>query len=230
MKQYIESTLQTFDQHDSSPPAYSQQAIDSDWKHEIIELQPVNSLDNKFSFVISGGIDHQNGPWIIITHIDYCTKSSPDNGRTKLQLFDRILSVNDISLTHVTHDEAVQAFSSIQGQTIKLHIYRLNPPLIEHIDCILPSDMSNRPLGISIRGGLDHNIEDPGLFITHIDPYGSLGSIEGFCIGDRLLEIKTNYTSADLRYVTHSLGIQLIRRISQDSKRVTFVISHARIS
>lgn len=228
MKQSIDSDRYSFDQ--APPPDYSSQAIDSDWKHEMIEIQSLDDHGNKYGFVISGGIDNENGPWIIITHIDHCSKpssSSWDNGRTKLELFDRILSVNNIRLIDVTHDEAVRAFSSTPGQSITLHISRLNPRSIQHIDCVLPSDMSNRSLGICIRGGLDTNMDDPGLFLTHIDPQGVLGSNDGFRLGDRLLEIRTNYTSANLRYISHSLGIQLIRRISQDSKRVTFVVSRA---
>jgi len=241
MKQYRGTFLHTLDRNELSegtkislvnelsPPPYSQQAIDSDWKHEIIEIKPLNDNLTKYGFAISGGIDTENGPSIVITHIDYCSKSSSDNGRTKLRLFDRILSINDINVTYVMHDEAVRAFSSAQGQSIKLHIYRLNPLHIEHIDLILPLDISNQSLGITISGGLDNNIEDPGLFITHIDSNGLLGSIttpKQFRIGDRLLEIKTNYTSANLQWVTHSIGVQLIRRICQDNKRVTFIVSH----
>jgi C-terminal processing protease CtpA/Prc len=209
----------------SPPPPYSQQAIGSDWKHEIIEIEPLNDNLNKYGFVITGGIDTRDGSSIVITHIDHCSKSSLDNGRTKLRLFDRIFSLNDINLINVTHDEAVRAFSSSQGQSIKLHICRLNPLHIEHIDFILPSDMSNQSLGITIRGGSDNNIEDPGLFIIDINPNGLLANSQ-IRIGDRLLEIKTNHTSANLQYVTHSIGIQLIRRICQDNKRVTLIVSH----
>ncbi len=213
-----------------SPPPYTQQAIESDWRYEIIEIQPLNQNSNRYGFVIGGGIDIITGPQIIITHIDYCPTPSNDNGRTKLQLFDRILSINNISLIGVTHDYAARTFASFQGQPISLHIYRLNPRHIEHIDLILPSDISNPPLGITITGGLEYNPDDPGLFITQIDQDGLLGSTNRFHIGDRLLEIKTNYTSANLQYVTHALGIQLIRRICQDSKRVTLIISHRPIS
>lgn len=235
MKQYIGTYLELSKDNKQiveppPPPPYSEQAIDSDWRHEIIEIQPLNNNFNKYGFVISGGIDNENGPSITITHIDYCSKSSVDNGRTKLQLFDRILSINNISLIDVTHDEAVQIFSSFKSQSIRLHIYRLNPRYIEHIDLVLPLDMSNQSLGITITGGLDYNSEDPGLFITDIDPNGLLGSTNQFHLDDRLLEIKTNSTSANLQMVTHSLGIQLIRRICQDSKRVTFIVSHRTIS
>jgi hypothetical protein len=234
MKQNIATYIHNEFSNDSHvnelpPPAYSQQAIESDWKHEIIEIEPLNDNLNKYGFVISGGIDTENGPSIVITHIDYCSKLSLDNGRTKLRLFDRILSINNINLIHVTHNEAGRIFSLAQGQSIKLHIYRLNPLNIEHIDLVLPPNMSNQSLGITITGGYDNNIEDPGLFITHIDPNGLLSSItkkNQIRIGDRLLEIKTNYTSANLQWVTHSTGVQLIRRICQDNKRVTFILSH----
>ncbi|CAF3657910.1 unnamed protein product [Adineta steineri] len=215
------------------PPPYSsletQQAIVDDWKEKFIEIQPLYGHLNKYGFVISGGIDTENGSAIVITHIDYCSDSSLDNGRTHLQLFDRILSINNIDLTQVTHDDAVQTFSLFQGQPIVLHIRRLNPVNIEHIDILLPYDISNQSLGITITGGIDNNIEDPGLFITQIDPNGLLASItknNQLQIGDRLLEIKTNYTSANLQWVTHSMGVQLIRRICQDNKRITLVVAH----
>jgi hypothetical protein len=215
------------------PPPYSslqrQPSIENDWRDEVIEIKPLKNNFNKYGFVINGGIDTEYGSTIIITHIDYCSKSSLDNGRTNLRLFDRICAVNNIDLTDATHDEAAEAFASIQGQPILLHIRRLDPIHIEHIDILLPSDISHQPLGITITGGLNNNIEDPGLFISYIDPNGFLASFTKtgqLRTGDRLLKIKTNYTSANLQWVTHSIGIQLIRRICQDNKRVTLVVAH----
>ncbi|CAF0848043.1 unnamed protein product [Rotaria sp. Silwood1] len=217
------------------PPPYSSiqrqeyQSIANDWKNEIIEIKPLNNNLNRYGFTISGGIDTENGPSIVITHIDYCSKSSFDNGRSNLRLFDRLLSINAINLNNVTHDEAVQAFSSAQGQSISLHIRRLNPLHIEHIDILIPSDALNQSLGITITGGLDRNTEDSGLFISHIDPNGLLATItknNQLRIGDRLLEIKTNFTSANLQWVTHSMGVELIRRICQDNKHVTLIVAH----
>ncbi|CAF1034531.1 unnamed protein product [Rotaria sp. Silwood1] len=217
------------------PPPYSSiqrqeyQSIANDWKNEIIEIKPLNNNLNRYGFTISGGIDTENGPSIVITHIDYCSKSSFDNGRSNLRLFDRLLSINAINLNNVTHDEAVQAFSSAQGQSISLHIRRLNPLHIEHIDILMPSDALNQSLGITITGGLDRNTEDSGLFISHIDPNGLLATItmnNQLRIGDRLLEIKTNFTSANLQWVTHSMGVELIRRICQDNKHVTLIVAH----
>jgi hypothetical protein len=220
------------------PPPYSsleptlqqqQQSIESDWKDEFIEIKPMKNEVNKYGFVISGGIDTENGPGIVITHIDYCSKPSLDNGRTHLRLFDRILSINDIDLTHITHDDAARVFCLVQGQSILLHIRRLSPSHIEHIDIVMPSDISDQSLGISIKGGCDKGIEDSGLFISYIDPNGLLASMatkNQLQIGDRLLEIKTNYTSANLEWVTHLMGAELIRRICQDNKRVTLVVAH----
>lgn len=216
----------------SSPPAYSEQAIDSDWKHEIIEIKSLNQNSNEYGFVIRGGIDTVDNSPIVITDIDSYSNSLLDNGRTKLRLFDRILSINNTDLTEVTHDQAVQAFSLSQGQIIKLHIYRLNPLNIEYIDVKFPFDITDQKLGITITGGVDRNNQDPGLFITQIDSNGLLASItkhKQFHIGDRLLEIRTNYTSANLQWVKHSTGIELIRRICQDSRRVTFIVSHRKI-
>ncbi|CAF1008064.1 unnamed protein product [Rotaria sordida] len=221
------------------PPPYSSierqqdQSIENDWKDEFIEVKPLNNNLNRYGFTISGGIDTEHGPSIVITYIDYCSKLSFDNGRTNLRLFDRILSINDINLSNVAHDEAVQAFSLAQGQPISLHIRRLNPIDIEHIDIIMPSDALNQRLGITITGGLDRNTEDSGLFISHIDPNGLLATLtknNQFRIGDRLLEIKTNYTSANLQWVTHLKGIELIRRICQDNKHVTFVVAHRNLT
>src|SRR5690349_7267441 len=89
------------------PPPYSvierqhqqqQQFVNSDWKDEFIELRPLNDNTNKYGFVINGGIDGEFGPSIVITHIESCSKSSLDNGRSNLRLFDRILSINGIDL------------------------------------------------------------------------------------------------------------------------------------
>jgi hypothetical protein len=238
MKQYISSYLQILDRNELSdgtqmlhdnelPPPY--ELVDSDWKEEIIEIKPLNENSNRYGFVINGGIDTENGPAIVIVHINHNSKSSFDNGRTNLRLFDRILAINNIDLTSVTHAEAIQAFSASQGHPISLRIRRLNPRYIEYIDLVVPSDISNRPFGITLSGGLDDNANDPGLFITRIEPNDLLASViknNQLRIGDRLLEIKTNYTSANLQWVTHSMGVDLFRRICQDSKRVTLVVAH----
>ena len=215
------------------PPPYSsceqQQSADSDWKDDLIAIKPVSDRSSKYGFIISGGTDMEHGPSIVVTHIEHCSTSCPDNGRSHLRLFDRILAINNVDLTHVTHDEAVQAFSLFQGQHITLRIRRLNPARIEHIDFVLPTDSIDEPLGFSIGGGLDEQSVDGGLYITYIDPNGLLASTtktNQLQIGDRLLEIKTNYTSANLQRVTHSTAVQLIRRICQDSRRVTLVVAH----
>lgn len=216
------------------PPPYSsietqQQSIESDWKDEIIKIKPMINDTMKYGFVIDGGIDTENGPSIVITHIEYCSQLSLDNGRTNLRLFDQILSINDVDLTHITHDTAAHVFSLFKGQPILLYIRRLCPRHIEHIEMVMPSDISNQLLGITLSGGSDNNGNDPGLFITHIDSNGLLASLtkkNQLRIGDRLLEIKTSYTSANLQRVTHLAGVQLIRRICQENKRVTLVVAH----
>ncbi|CAF3169532.1 unnamed protein product [Rotaria socialis] len=225
------------------PPPYSlidgeqqehhHQSIDNDWKDEIIEIKPMQDNLNRYGFTISGGIDSEYGRAIVITQIDHCSKSSLDNGRTKLRFFDRILSINNINLTYATHDKAVQAFSSAHGKPLSLHIRRLNPVHIEYIDVVLPTDVLNQSLGINIIGGLDENDEDSGLFLTYIDPNGLLGSTikrNQLRVGDRLLEIKTNYTSANLQWVTHAMGVKLIQRICQDHKRVTLIVAHRNLA
>lgn len=216
------------------PPPYSSvvrqqyQSTDNDWKDEFIEIQPLQNNLHKYGFTISGGVDTEYGSPIVITHIDHCSNSEPNNGRTELRLFDRILSVNDINLTDITHNEAARVFSSARGRSVLLHIRRLNPAHIEAIDVIMPVNTFDQPLGISITGGLEENSADPGLFIDFIDPNGLLASItvnNQLHVGDRLLEIKTNHTSANLQWVARSEGVQLIQRICHDHKYVTFVVA-----
>ncbi|UJR23289.1 hypothetical protein I4U23_026305 [Adineta vaga] len=220
---------------ESPPPPYSscvqqqqQQPIENDWKDEIIEITPLSDFSNKYGFVISGGIDTIDGRAIVITHIEHCSNALKDNGRSKLRLFDRILSMNRFDFTHITHDNAAQAFSCIQGQCITLHIRRVNPLHIEYVDFLLTTDSEDQPLGITIRGGLDEANDDCGLFITQIDPNGFIAlntKKNQVQIGDRLLEIKTNRTSANLQWVTHSMAAQLIRQICNNSRRVTLVVA-----
>ena len=216
------------------PPPYSaighdQQTIDDDWNEITVDVQPLNTDPTRYGFVISGGTDTDNGSSIVITQIEHCSRLSWDNGRTKLRLFDRISSINGINLIRVTHEEAVQAFLSVQRRPISLRLSRLDPRHVEHIELIVPFDQSNQTLGITIVGGLDSDSDDPGLFINQIDPTGLLASITNsnqLRVGDRLLEIKTNYTSANLQWVSHSMGIQMIRRTCQDSTRITLVVAH----
>ncbi|CAF1675575.1 unnamed protein product [Adineta ricciae] len=214
------------------PPPYSicvQQSMENEWIDEIIELKPLSRHKDKYGFVISGGIDTSNGQAIVITHIEHSSKTLEDNGRSKLRLFDRILSINDTDLRRVTHDVAARAFSSLQGQCITLRVCRLNPAYIEHVELTIPLGSEDEPLGITIHGGLDEENDDCGLFITQIDSNGLLAlntKKNQVQVGDRLLEIKTNYTSANLQWVTHYTAAQLIRRICQDSRRITLIVAH----
>ena len=71
--------------------------------------------------------------------------------------------------------------------------------------------------------------QQKSLFINNIDSNGVLILIiqnNQLRIGDRLLEIKTNCTSANLQWVTHSKGVELFRRICRDNKRVTLIVAH----
>ena len=192
-------------------------------------MKPLRRHKDKYGFIISGGIDTNDGRAIVVTHIEHSSKALEDNGRSKLRLFDRILSINDINLRHVTHDVAARTFLSFQGQCITLRICRLNPAYIEHVELAIPMASKGEPLGITIRGGLDEEKDDCGVFITQIDPNGLLAlntKKNQVQVGDRLLEIKTNYTSANLQLVSRSMAAQLIRRICQDSRRITLIIAH----
>jgi hypothetical protein len=216
------------------PPPYSSllgndASDNSDWKDMFIEIQPLNNCQDKYGFAISGGIDSIEHVPIIITHIQYCSSSSFDNGRTRLRLFDRICSVNGIDMTHVRHDEAAQIFSSMERQTILLHIRRLDPTHVEHVELFIGSHRSNEPLGITLTGGLGNNVDDSGLFITHIDRDGLLASLTNnnqIRMNDRLLEIKTNSIRVDLRSITRAKASRWIRRICNDDARVTLVVAH----
>jgi len=210
-----------------SPPPYSSQSSNSDWKYEIIEVKSLKDRTNRYGFSINGGRNRIKDPWIVISHIDSPSNYLTDNGRHQLRLFDRILAVNDINFDQIHHDNAVRVFADNQQDPIKLYISRLNPRNIESIDVTFPSDSIERPLGVTISGGLDNNNQnDPGLFITRIKPNGFLGSYKQFSVNDRLLEIKTNSTSVNLQWLTHSRAIDLIKRICLDDRHVTFVVSH----
>ena len=219
---------------DEVPPPYStleneDRSIESDWKVMNVEIQPMPDYRDKYGFAISGGIDTDEGSPIVITHIESASKTSFDNGRANLSLFDRIQSINGIDLTDVTHDKAARAFSLTQGQSISLGIRRLNPKNIEHIDFSIPSSRSKEPLGMTINGGLESHTDDPSLYITNIDPDGLLASVtkkNQLRKGDRLLEIRTNHTTVNLRWITRSKGGQLIRRTCQDHPRLTLVVAH----
>lgn len=215
------------------PPPYEsvvneERNSDDDWKALTIEIQPLYDQPGKYGFAISGGIDTIDGPGIVVSHIDSPSKSRFDhNGRTNLALFDRICSINGIDLTDVTHDEAAHAFALQHGRAITLQIRRLDPRYIEQVDIQIPS--SNDALGLTLRGGAGNDNIDPGLFISKIDSNSLLAPFaksKQLRIDDRLLQIKTNRISVDLRWITRSKAGEFIRRVCEDHTRITLVVAH----
>lgn len=219
---------------DEIPPPYAalehqDRSIETDWKELTVDIEPMPDDQDKYGFAISGGSDTTEGSSVVITNIQSTSPTSYDNGRAKLSLFDRIQSINGDDVTDISHDEAVEAFSSAQGRPISLRIRRLDPKNVEHIEFFLPSSRSNEPLGMSIKGGSDTDSDDPGLFISSIDSTGFLASVtkkNQLRPGDRLLEIRTNHTSVNLRWITSVRASELIRRTCQDHPRLTLVVAH----
>ena len=216
---------------DEMPPPYStlETNDDDDWKEFFLDLQPMANLKGKFGITISGGIETKDGPSVFINHIEPCSSTSLENGRSQLKIFDEILSINGLELTGLYHDQVAQYFTQNHGQRIRLGIRRLEPRYVEHVDFLVPQHRLHEPLGLVLSGGLESESDDPGLFIKRIDHRGLLASItkpNQIRVGDRLLEVKTNYTASNLQRLSQTKGVELIRRTFQDHERITLVVAH----
>lgn len=217
------------------PPPYesivdTQRVIEDDWSKLSIEIQPLINSQGRYGFSIAGGKDTDDGPTIVISHIDSPSRfSNDDNGRSNLRLFDQICSINGLDLTCVNHEDAANAFTLQRGRMISLSIRRLQPRFIEHIDVIIAPDRSQDPLGLTIVGGITDVTDDPGIFIGKIASNGVLSPFaktNQLRIGDRLLEIRTNRIKINLRWITRLKAAEFLRNICDNHSRVTLVVAH----
>ena len=202
----------------SAPFQKVEKSYDNNWIEFDIDIFITDTVNNKIgcSFSINK-INHS----IVITNIF--------NNDGSLNLFDIILSFNDINFTNITKEIAQYIINAHQGKQIKLNIRRLQPTILETIEINLNTKnfLHTSKLGFIINGGIrKNNLSDPGLFIVGIKP-NSLAAINGrLRIGDRLMEISNTYTTINLQCIDFNIALKLIKRMRKESTFLTIIVAH----
>ncbi|CAD6994877.1 unnamed protein product [Ceratitis capitata] len=188
--------------------------------HFYIERQEVILPKNKGSlgFSIIGGTDHScvpfgsHEPGIFISHV------VPDgiaHKSGKLRMGDRILKVNDVDISHATHQDAVMELLK-PGDDIKLTIQ--HDPLPPGFQEIIISKTEGERLGMHIKGGLNGQRGNPldptdeGVFVSKINSVGAARRDGRLKVGMRLLEVNGN----SLLGAAHQDAVNILRNAGNE--------------
>eukprot|EP00054_Salpingoeca_dolichothecata_P013124 m.73080 g.73080 ORF g.73080 m.73080 type:complete len:1258 (+) comp20312_c0_seq1:14-3787(+) len=165
--------------------------------------------ENGLGFSIAGGRDEcvqENDPSLYITNILPGTSADQQGA---LKLLDRIVEVNDVDVTNVTHKEAVELLQ-LKPNGVKLRVARLPGEQTEDGEVVDHIEFARSPegLGFSIAGGLDQQVEEnnPSLYVTGIVEGSNCAADGRLQIGDKLLFVN----GQSLENVTHEFAVQCL--------------------
>lgn len=125
----------------------------------------------------------------------FVSKIVPDGpaSRTPLRVGDRLLRVNGVDVTRVSHDECVDELKRHADQVDLVVAHDPQPPGLQ--DVVLRRSQPDETLGIRINGGIENksaNVDDPndeGIFVVNIIP-GTLAHRDGrLKVGTRIMEV-----------------------------------------
>lgn len=162
--------------------------------YEIEEIR-INKSNGAMGLSIVGGGNvpcHPFGmdkPGIFISKI---VKEGPAS-RTGLRVGDRLLKVNGIDVTHMSHDECVDELKRNAAQVTLLVSHDPQPNGMQEIT--LQKAFADETIGIRINGGIENksaNIYDPadeGIFVVNVIN-GTLAHRDGrLKVGTRIMEV-----------------------------------------
>lgn len=167
-------------------------AVSNDW--QLFEVV-LHRGGGGFGFSIAGGVD---APHIPDDPAIYVTKVVPNGAADldgRMQLNDCILRVNQMDVSSVAHNTAVDSLKRAGAQ---LHLLIRRPVTsLESAECApgLTFEVllakSERGLGFSIAGGAgnDHIPGDSGIFITKVIEGGAAAQDGRIAMGDRLIAV-----------------------------------------
>lgn len=174
----------------------------------------LNKGEKGLGFSIAGGKGNQHIPdsdGIYITKI--IAGGAADKDGT-LQVGDRILSVNNVNIEEVTHDQAVEALKSA-GNNVTLVIAQ-NPPELADPPGFVPAvplpsreprrvvlEKGPQGLGFNIVGGEDSE----GIFVSFVLPGGVADVSGSLKKGDQILEVNEQ----DMSAATHEHAAQKLK-------------------
>ncbi len=164
---------------------------------DVMEIEFERSATGGLGFSIAGGTDDpvdESDNFIYVTQI---IEGGPAKLDGRLQVGDRLLTVNGVDLNNVTHDEAVRALK-LDSQRVKLLIFRMLNVTMKVSEISFPKGAGG--LGFSISGGLDDmDSDDPSIYVTQIIPGGSAERDGRLCVGDRIVEVN-GYSLRDVHH------------------------------
>lgn len=126
------------------------------------------------------------------------------------------MSVNNVSVSNVSHADAVEALKSA-GERVKLLVKRRRPhPSVKTIAEIDLVKIGDKGLGFSIAGGIgnQHIPGDDGIYVTKIMEGGISDKDGRLSIGDKLLNVKTGQFNKNLENVTHEDAVATLKAIN----------------
>ncbi|XP_065325166.1 disks large 1 tumor suppressor protein-like isoform X2 [Gordionus sp. m RMFG-2023] len=163
--------------------------------------------DNNTSIQFPAGHNLEIGSSIVLTKLIPGGTALKD-GRLKMD--DIILKVNQMDLTNVTHDEAVEILKK-SINIVTLHIKRKKLVQDHMIITLKKGDLG---LGFSISGGVgnEHKADDCGIYITKIIP-GGVADLNGqLRVEDKLLKVN----DIDLSHTSHEYAVLALKSLKND--------------
>eukprot|EP00051_Salpingoeca_urceolata_P029687 m.490680 g.490680 ORF g.490680 m.490680 type:complete len:1184 (+) comp28474_c0_seq1:274-3825(+) len=166
-------------------------------------------------FSIAGGKDdcvEEGDEGIYITSVTPGGAARLDG---RLLFGDKLVEVNGVDVTSVSHAEAVAALQR-DTEGVTMTISRIDREVIEHIQF----DKGSDGLGFSIAGGTDDPVEegDVSVFVTNVIENGAADRDGRLQLGDKLLTVN----GKDVTHVTHA---EAVATLQSNPTGVTMTIS-----
>ena len=161
----------------------------------VIEEIRINKINGAMGLSIVGGGNVACHPFGVEKPGIFISKIVPDGAasKTNLKVGDRILKVNDMDVTQISHDDAVEELKRHPNHVILLVSHDPQPSGLQEI--VLHRSYPEETLGIRINGGIENksaNIfdqTDEGIFVVNIIN-GTLAQKDGrLQIGTRIMEV-----------------------------------------
>ncbi len=184
--------------HDESPThSNSSAAVSSSLysKYPIEEID-IRKLNGAMGLSIVGGGNvpcHPFGleqPGIFVSKI---VPEGPASRASSLRVGDRLLRVNGVDVTNMSHDDTVDELKRNHDHVLLLVSHDPQPAGMQ--DVVLTRSFPEETLGIRINGGIENkscNVNDPtdeGIFVVNLIP-GTLAHRDGrLKVGSRIMEV-----------------------------------------
>lgn len=167
-------------------------ALESEYEIEEIKLMKQNGA---MGLSIVGGGNVACHPFGVDKPGIFISKIVPEGpaSRTCLRVGDRLLRVNGVDVTMLSHDECVDELKRNANQVTLTVSHDPQPPGLQEV--VLKRSYPEETLGIRINGGIENksaNIYDPndeGIFVVNIIP-STLAHRDGrLRVGTRIMEV-----------------------------------------